>query len=311
MSSTKVTTPQEKTFSTYNQAQGERYASSRPEYHASLFKIILDHHKATGGECNKLLDLGCGPGTATHGLASAFTHVLGIDPSDGMIATARSHNSTANVEFAVSTAEDLGSNLSPPVEDNSIDLITAANAAHWFDMENFWPSAARVLKPGGTIAFWTPGRAGPHPSTPNAEKIQAAMDSMEEEYLSPFYEPGNIMVRGRYADMLLPWMIDQPVEAFEKESFFRKDWEVDEPFFVVTPEVNMDQLEKMIAVGSPVTRWRLANPDAVGTEEDIVRMLRRRTEELLHEVGVEKGKEVIRAASRGALLMIKKRAVSA
>ncbi|KAJ6037312.1 hypothetical protein N7540_001591 [Penicillium herquei] len=311
MSSTNITTPQEKTFSTYNQAQGEKYAKVRPEYHASLFKIILDHHISTGGECTKLLDLGCGPGTATHGLASAFTQVLGIDPSDGMIATARSHNSTANVEFAVSTAEDLGLNLSPPVEDNSIDLITAANAAHWFDMQNFWPSAARVLKPGSTVAIWTPGRAGVHPSTPNAEKIQAAMDAMEEEYLSPFYEPGNIVVRGRYVDLPLPWMIDQPVSVFEKESFFRKDWEVDEQFFGITPEVGMDQLEKMVSVGSPVTRWRLANPDAVGTEKDIVKMLRRRIEELLHEAGVEKGKEVVRAASRGALLMVKKSTVRA
>ena len=29
-----------------------------------------------------------------------------------------------------------------------------AEAAHWFDWTKFWPEAARVLRPGGTVAFW-------------------------------------------------------------------------------------------------------------------------------------------------------------
>lgn len=309
MSSTKTSAPQEKTFSTYNQAQGEKYASVRPEYHESLYQLITDHHTSTGGELNSVLDVGCGPGTASHGLAPKFTHVLGLDPSDGMIATARAHSAgkpTKNVHFEVSTAEDLGCNLSPPVQDNSVDLIIAANAAHWFDMQRFWASAARVLKPGGTVAFWTPGRPGIHPSTPNAAKIQDAMDSLEAEHLAPFYEPGNVIVRGRYVDLFMPWTIDEPVTVFEKETFFRKDWSIDEPFFAFNPALGLDQVEKMLASGSPVTRWRLANPDAVGTEKDVVRMFRRRIEELMHEAGVEEGNEVLQATSRGALLMVKK-----
>lgn len=310
MSSTNpITSPQEKTFSTYNEAQGENYAKLRPEYHPSLYQTIIDHHTSSGGTFNTLLDVGCGPGTATHALAPNFTQVVGLDPSPGMVATARAHSAnkaTANVRFEVSTAEGLGNNISPPIEDNSVDMIISANAAHWFDMSRFWTSAARVLKSGGTVALWTPGRPCVHPSTPNASKIQEAMDKLGAEYLAPFYEPGNVIVRGSYVDLLLPWAMDEPVTAFDEESFFRKDWGVDEDFFGIPLVLGMEQLEKMMGVGSPVTRWRLANPDAVGTERDVLRATRRRIESLLHEAGVEKGKEVIRGASKGVLLMVKK-----
>ena len=32
--------------------------------------------------------------------------------------------------------------------------------AHWFDMSKFWVEAAKVVKPGGTVALWTAGKSG-------------------------------------------------------------------------------------------------------------------------------------------------------
>lgn len=40
-----------------------------------------------------------------------------------------------------------------PFPDGSVDLLTAASAAHWFDIERFLKEAARVLKPHGCIAL--------------------------------------------------------------------------------------------------------------------------------------------------------------
>jgi hypothetical protein len=54
-------------------------------------------------------------------------------------------------------------------------------------------------------------------------------------------------------------------------------------------------------------RWRDAHPDAVGTERDIIRIMRRVIERLLHEAGVEKGKEMIQASLKGVLMMVKKK----
>jgi SAM-dependent methyltransferase len=131
----------ETTFTSYSKDQGKKYAQTRLQYHLSVFQTVLDQHKATGGQFDTLLDVGCGPGNAARALAPNFTHVIGLDPSEGMIDTARSiteaNPSTEHVNFEVSTAEGLGDNLSPPIAASSVDLIVAANAAHWFDLPRF------------------------------------------------------------------------------------------------------------------------------------------------------------------------------
>jgi hypothetical protein len=70
----------------------------------------------------------------------------------------------------------------------------------------------------------------------------------------------------------------------------------------------MDTMEKIFSTASPVQRWRDAHPDAVGTDRDIVKIMRSEIERLLHEVGVEKGKELIKGSLTGVLLMVKKKA---
>ncbi|RFU80112.1 methyltransferase domain-containing [Trichoderma arundinaceum] len=301
----------EKTFRSYDQDQGKAYAKARRDYDPGVYKFIADHHKSTGGQFDMMVDVGCGPGLAARGLAPFFAQVMGLDPSEGMITTARAFGgvcaSSIPIRFEVSAAEDLGANLMPPITDSSVDLITAANAAHWFDMSRFWHAAARILRPGGTVALWTSGEILVHPSMPNAAAIQAAMDEYADTHLKPFYEPGNYIVRSRYADLPLPWTIAQQVEAFDKESFLRKEWATGEKFFTGEAEVDLDTLEKLMATGSPQTRWRQAHPDAVGTEQDIVRILRRKIEYLLRASGVEEGEERIKGTVQGVMLIVKKK----
>ncbi|KAJ5119004.1 hypothetical protein N7526_010641 [Penicillium atrosanguineum] len=282
-STTPASATKEKTFSSYNKEQGTEYAQLRPDYSPALYQVVLDQHKASGGQLDTLVDLGCGPGNVARSLGLHFAHAVGLDPSDGMIATARS----------------LG--------DNSVDLITAANSAHWFDMARFWPSAARVLKPGGSVVMWTSGGNRIHPSVPNYEAMQVEIDQIETEYLRPYFEPGNLLTRNRYADLPLPWTLDPPVAGFDKCDFFKKDWDLAEKFYAANPDVPLDMFEKMIGTMSPLTRWREANPDAVGTEKDVVRLYRRAIERHLHAAGVEKGKETVRGAMQGVVLVVKKK----
>ncbi|KAJ5908122.1 hypothetical protein N7495_000804 [Penicillium taxi] len=301
----------EKTFSSYNEQQGKAYAQARPDYHPSLYETVINHHTSTGGQLETLLDLGCGPGNVARAIGTQFTHAIGLDPSVGMIATARSlggKTSTSEpIRFEVATAEDQGANLSPPIQDASVDLITAANAAHWFDMSLFWLNAARVLKPGGSVALWVSGRLRLDTSVPNAAAIQAALDVVEEEDLSPFFTDGNLMTRNRYADLLLPWTLEQPVPQFDEGSFFRKNWDTADDFFAYNTEVNLDTFELLAATTSPVTRWREAHPDLCSTENDVIKKSRIMIERLQQEAGVEKGKESIKVAMQGAVLIIKKR----
>ncbi|KAF7545232.1 hypothetical protein G7Z17_g9332 [Cylindrodendrum hubeiense] len=296
----------EKTFSSYNKEQGSAYFKVRPDYHPTLYQFVVDQHTSTGGQFDTLVDVGCGPGLAARALGPRFASVIGLDPSEGMIETARSLGGVTStsdpIRFERSSAEELGG-----VKDSSVDLITAANAAHWFDMEGFWPAAARVLKPGGTVALWTSGDIHAHPSMPNSAAIQATFETYQATHLEPYYVPGNRLTRATYRTLPLPWTLSQPVEEFEESSFVRKDWEADEPFFVGESQLSMDIFELAISSGSAQVRWHQAHPDLVGTERDLVKILRGEVERLLHEAGVEKGKEFVRGAVLGAVLIFKKK----
>ncbi|CAL5871038.1 uncharacterized protein PFLUO_LOCUS5281 [Penicillium psychrofluorescens] len=301
----------EKTFSSYNEEQGKAYAAGRPDYHPTLYQFILDQHTSTNGQLGTLVDVGSGPGNVARTLGSHFAHVLGLDPSEGMVNTARSLGGTSStsepIHFEVSTAEELGTNLSSPVQDASVDLITAGNAAHWFDMSHFWPAAARVLKPGGSVILWTSGGSKIHPSIPNASAIQDEMDRIEEEQLKPFFEPGNFLTRNRYVDLPLPWNLETPIPEFDEGASSRNEWDVNQDFYAINPLVGLDVFEKMIATTSPVQRWREAHPETIGTEHDIINIYRQMIERLLHEAGVEKGQEKLKGATRGAVLVVKKK----
>ena len=109
------------------------------------------------------------------------------------------------------------------------------------------------------------------------------MEAQLDRALRPFYAPGNLLVRERYAHLDLPWTLAQPVAEFDQSSFFRKDWVLGEEFFLGQKEVDLDKWEKMMGTASPVTRWREAHPEDCGTERDVLRVSRREIERLLHE----------------------------
>src|ERR1700761_7147354 len=98
--STPAAFTKEQTFSAYNQEQGKNYAQARRDYHPKVYQTILDHHTSTGGQLDTLLDVGCGPGNVTGSLAPHFAHAIGLDPSEGMISTAR----TINADVRTSTS---------------------------------------------------------------------------------------------------------------------------------------------------------------------------------------------------------------
>ncbi|KAI0970196.1 S-adenosyl-L-methionine-dependent methyltransferase [Xylaria arbuscula] len=306
--------PGEETFRTYTQAQGETYAVGRPGYSPELFKIVIAHHTSTGGQLNTVVDIGCGTGQATLDLAPYFANAIGLDPSEGMIGTARASAESANlpIRFEVSAAEALGTDLKPPIADGSVDLLTAATAAHWFDMARFWPSAARVLKPGGTAALWArTGMAVDPIRTLNGAAIKAVVDEIFVSELQPFSKLGSTLTRDLYVDLPLPWTLEVPVEEFDKGSFFRKEWNkhrdgAENDNLGTGKTVTTEEFENLTDTHSTVTRWREAHPDKAGTEEDIARKMRRRIEGLLHEVGVKPGEEVLRGQMAIVLLMVKK-----
>ncbi|KAF4126524.1 LOW QUALITY PROTEIN: trans-aconitate 3-methyltransferase [Geosmithia morbida] len=124
------------------------YAAARPSYPPILFKRVLDYHEGAG--FGTVVDLGCGHGLVARELGGHFERAVGVDPSAGMIRQAsESTPQGSNITFRQSRSEDLSF-----LADGSVDLAVAAQAAHWFDYGKAWPELARVVRSGGSLAFW-------------------------------------------------------------------------------------------------------------------------------------------------------------
>ena len=82
-------------------------------------------------------------------MSHRFARVIGTDPSAGMIRQAREQTKETNVEFREGSAE-----RTDFLKDGTVDCVVAGQAAHWFDYAKLWPEMARLLRPGGTVAFW-------------------------------------------------------------------------------------------------------------------------------------------------------------
>lgn len=311
MQSTESVVPvPERTFRSYDINQGKAYATGRTDYSPFVYETVIKQHRQNGGKFGTLVDVGTGPGNAARALAPHFDHVIGLDPSTGMIDAAISIGGATRsgepIQFRMSTAGDLGMNLDPPVLPGSVDLITVANAAHWFNMKAFWEAAKQILKPGGSVAIWTTGDIEPHPDMPAGDKIEATWAEMLEKEVFQHYAPGNIVVCNRYRDLEMPWDVSEPVAGWDKSSMFHKEWDRDEEFFLGGGEMDMDTFEHIMDTVSPYTRWRAANPDRAGTDKDVVKVIRRTIERFQREAGVQPGQERFKMALRGALLVVKK-----
>lgn len=180
-------------------------------------------------------------------------------------------------------------------------------------MPAFWAEAARVLKPGGTVALWTSGQVRANPSSPGSAAVQAAIEGLEASLGEHTLLGNRLRPRDLYVNLPLPWTLETPVGEFDEGSFLRKEWgtgpgsEPSDRFHTHQGPMDMAGLEKMLSSASSVTRWRQAHPDAVGTESDIVRVTRREIERALHEAGVEEGKEFLNGCVSGVLLMVKRK----
>jgi len=172
------------------------YAAHRPSYPEALFSFLA----SCCDEHDLAWDCGTGNGQAARSVAPFFKQVVATDASIEQIAAASPH---ARVEFRVAAAESSG------IDPESVDLITVAQALHWFDIERFFEEACRVLKPGGVLAFWSYERCLVNRNCNEViEKIFAEVES--------HWPPERAIVEDSYGSITLP-VPETPVESFEMQ----------------------------------------------------------------------------------------------
>lgn len=129
------------TFKDHFSTQSIDYSKYRPTYPQELYTFIVDKVQ-TKDVC---WDVGTGNGQAALELAKYFKQIIATDPSESQINNATHKH---NIEYLVCPAE------SSPLNENSVDLVTVAQAYHWFDHEKFAEEARRVGKPNALVALW-------------------------------------------------------------------------------------------------------------------------------------------------------------
>lgn len=171
------------------------YAAARPTYPAALFDALAA--QAPGRDL--AWDCATGNGQAALPLAERFKAVWATDLSARQLAQAPAH---PHITWHLAPASDSG------LPSRSADLITVAQAYHWFDHEAFHLEVGRVLKPGGLVAVWCYGLFSCTPA------VDAVVLRLYRDRLGPWWEPERRFVEEGYAS--LPWPFDPvALPAFE------------------------------------------------------------------------------------------------
>ncbi len=186
--------------------QAETYARHRPEYPETLFHYLAELCPAH----DLAWDCGTGSGQAAVGLVRYFTQVIASDLSPNQVSQARSHE---RILYQVSSAEKAD------LETQSADLITVAQALHWFKLSRFYTEVRRVLKPGGVLAAWC------YHLTIISPEIDEIIKNYYQVVVGPYWSERIHFVDDRYQTIPFPFEELPPPEV-EMNTY----WDLNELF---------------------------------------------------------------------------------
>jgi SAM-dependent methyltransferase len=169
---------------------GSAYARFRPEYPPQLAAFL-----ASVAPAHQLaVDVGCGNGQLTQLLAPHFNAVVGFDPSADQIANAiHPAIPNARITYQCAPAEQL------PVADGVASLITAAQAAHWFDLPAFYQEVRRIAVPGCVLALISYGVLHLEPA------LNERFQQFYRDEIGPYWPPERKLVDSGYATIDFPF----------------------------------------------------------------------------------------------------------
>jgi len=164
-------------------ADYQKFRPSYPDEMFAYFASLTPWHEYAW-------DVATGNGQAAVSLARWYNRVIATDASDKQIASAQQ---VSNVRYQVSVAEKT------TITENSIDLITVAQALHWFDTTLFFEEARRVMKPEGIIAVWF------YKMLTITSEIDAVINTLYHEIIGDFWPEERKYIENDYADIVFPF----------------------------------------------------------------------------------------------------------
>jgi SAM-dependent methyltransferase len=203
-------------------ANAPQYAAFRPDYPAALYDFIFSYVK----NFSAAWDCATGNGQAARELSARFQQVQATDISEKQML---SGFQAANIQYAISPAEQTN------FPDNFFDLITVAQAAHWFKLDKFYEEVKRVARPDAMLAIWGYGLLSVNPA------FDQKLLKFYKEVVGPYWDPERKLIDESYQTIPFP---------------FR---EIPSPAFSFTKQWNIQHLQGYLGTWSAVQKYGKAN----------------------------------------------------
>ncbi len=186
------------TFKDHFSGHAAEYAAARPNYPDNLFAYLA----SLCANRDLAWDCATGNGQAALSLAAHFTNVLATDASSGQVQAAVPH---PRIEYRVARAE------SPGIQSDTVDLISVAQALHWFAIPEFFAECERILKPGGLLAVWSYGQCTVTP------EVDAIVTALYAETLDKYWPVERRLVEQRYQSLEFPMQVVDDLPEFRMQ----------------------------------------------------------------------------------------------
>ena len=202
--------------------QSAAYAQFRPTYPQELYDFLL----SLVAEKNTAWDCATGNGQVARELANHFKQVFGTDISENQLKHAVQQD---NISYLVEPSERSS------FGDHVFDLITVAQAIHWFQFDAFYLEVKRTLKPGGIFAAIGYG------IMQIDEKVDQVIDVLYEEILGEYWDKERVYIEEEYETIPFPFK------------------EIDTPDFAIKTTWNFDELIGYLNTWSSLQHYIKAN----------------------------------------------------
>lgn len=178
----------------YFSGHSKQYATFRPAYPDELYRFIFGHIRCF----DAAWDCATGNGQAARVLSTQFDRVFATDISRQQLEQAYKADT---IVYSVQPAEKTN------FPDKIFDLITVAQAVHWFDVTAFYKEVIRTLKPGAWLAVWGYSVCSVNP------QIDFHFLKFYNETVGPYWDSARKLVENHYQSIPFPFK-EVPSPAF-------------------------------------------------------------------------------------------------